>query len=132
RGAVPRESIDDLLNEARSRIERLTPGEARAAMDDGAMLVDTRCNEDRRSFGVVPGSVHIPRTVLEWRADPDSDYSDPRISAPGARLIIMCMDGFSSSLAAASLTDLGCERVADMEGGFRAWKAAGLPVQSVD
>jgi rhodanese-related sulfurtransferase len=121
-------TIDDVLAEARRRIDRLTPAQAAAEAAAGAVLVDTRDTGDRARDGTIEGSVHIPRTVLEWRADPSSDSSDPRIADPRVRLIIVCDEGYSSSLAAASLKDLGFERVADLEGGFVAWKAAGLPV----
>lgn len=123
-----RRTIDEVLADARRRIDRLTPEQAAAEAAAGAVLVDTRDSGDRTREGAIEGSVHIPRTVLEWRVDPASESSDPRIADPGARLIIVCAEGYSSSLAAASLKDLGFDRVADIEGGFAAWKAAGLPV----
>ncbi|NQZ99373.1 MAG: hypothetical protein HRU01_22930 [Myxococcales bacterium] len=125
-----RETIDDLLEEARSRIDRLSPEQAARELQAGGILVDTRCADDRRREGTIAGAVHIPRTLLEWRADPASSHSDPRIANLAARLIIMCNDGYSSSLAAANLQRMGFERVADLAGGYRGWKAAGLPSES--
>jgi rhodanese-related sulfurtransferase len=123
-----RRTIVDLLAEARTRIERLEPDAAWRATTGDAVLVDLRCDEDRRRHGVVPWSIHVPRTVLEWRADPSSPWRDPRIADLDARLVLMCSDGFSSSLAAAALCDIGFPRVADVVGGFSAWKEHGLPI----
>ncbi len=117
----PRMTIDDLLREARGRIDRVTPEEAAREVESGAVLVDTRCSEDREREGTIPGSVHVPRTLLEWRAD--------RIADPEGRLIVVCNDGYSSSLAAANLSRLGFRRVADLIGGYRGWVAAGLPTR---
>jgi rhodanese-related sulfurtransferase len=128
-GDATRTTIDDLLGEARAQIERLTPEQAASEAKAGAVLVDTRCGEDRAREGAIEGSVHVPRTLLEWRADPSCDHSDPRIANLDARLIVICNDGYSSSLAAANLRRLGFRRVADLIGGHRAWVAAGLPVQ---
>ena len=125
---MSRKSAADLLAEARARIGRLEPREPHAALADGAILVDTRDNDDRRAEGVIPGSIHVPLSVLEWRADPASEAHDPRLGGLDRRLVIVCNDGFSSSLAAARLHELGFADAADLAGGFRAWKAAGLPV----
>ena len=122
-------TIDELLREARARIDRLTPEQAAREIEDGAVVVDTRCADDRRSEGQIPGSVHVPRTLLEWRADPACEASDPRIADLSARLIVVCNDGYSSSLAAANLQRLGFSRVADLVGGYRAWAATGLPTR---
>jgi rhodanese-related sulfurtransferase len=127
-----RRTVDDLLADARRNIDRLQPEEAAAEIEADAVLVDTRCDEDRRREGVVSRSVHVPRTVLEWRADPASEHHDPRIANVEIRLIIMCNDGYSSSLAAANLKHLGFERVADVIGGYRSWKAAGLPTEMLE
>lgn len=124
-----RTTIDDLLAEARERIDRLSPAEAAREIEAGALIVDTRCADDRAREGAIAGSVHIPRTLLEWRADPTSSHCDPRISRLDARLIVVCNDGYSSSLAAANLRRIGFERVADLIGGHRGWVAAGLPVE---
>jgi MFS family permease len=125
-----RPSVDQLLAKAQERIApRLTPEEARRAMTDGALLIDLRSGDERRRDGVVPGSLHIPRSVLEWRVDPDSGFTNPYVTGLDRRLILFCAQGFSSSFAAASLRELGCARATDMVGGFDAWKAAGLPVR---
>jgi rhodanese-related sulfurtransferase len=123
-------SLDDLLARARARIERLEPAEARAAMDEGALLVDVRSESQIARDGLVPGAIVVPRNVLEWRCAPDGDHRDPRLSDPDRRLIVMCDSGYQSSLAAATLRDLGLHRAADLAGGFRAWRDAGLPVTS--
>ena len=124
-----RRTIGDLLETARRRIDRLTPEQARLEMDAGAVLIDTRCQELRQGSGVVPDSLHIPLSVLYWRLDPTSGHDDPRIADPARRVILMCAHGYSSSLAAATLRDLGFERATDVAGGFEAWAAAGLPVE---
>jgi rhodanese-related sulfurtransferase len=121
---MARRTLDDLLREARALIERLEPAEAWAASEDGALIVDTRVD---RSAGVVPGSLHVPLSVLQWRVDPDSDWRNPHVGGLDTRLILICDHGESSSLAAASLLQLGFTRVGDVIGGFEAWLAAGLP-----
>jgi rhodanese-related sulfurtransferase len=119
-----------LLTDARRRIApRLQPGEAHEARVHGAVLVDLRSEEERRREGIIPGSVHVPRSVLEWRVDPESGYANAHLGGLDTRLILFCADGFSSTLAAATLRELGCERATDLAGGFAAWKAAGLPVR---
>jgi len=126
-----RRTIDDLLAAARARLERLRPPEAAAAMDAGdAVLVDVRSEAQRAADGVIPGAVWHPRNVLEWRVDPASSHADPRLSADlDARLVIVCNEGYQSSLAAATLQELGFARATDLDGGFQAWRAAGLPVE---
>jgi rhodanese-related sulfurtransferase len=123
------QTIDGLLQAARARLERLEPGEALAAMSSGALLVDTRCAELRRDDGVVPGSVHVPLSVLYWRLDPASPHRDPSLSDTARRVILLCAHGYSSSMAAATLLDLGFAGATDVVGGFEAWAAAGLPVE---
>jgi rhodanese-related sulfurtransferase len=123
-----RRTIEDLLADARRRIVRYPPAAARQAVEDGALLVDTRSVDERARDGIVPGSLHVPRTVLEWRLDPESPSRNPHVGPLDREVILLCAHGFSSSLAAATLVDLGFERVADVEGGFEAWCAAGLPV----
>jgi rhodanese-related sulfurtransferase len=120
--------IDDLLAEARERLERVDPAQAQAAVEGGAVLVDIRAESQRARDGVVPGSVFIARNVLEWRCDPASDARDRRVCDQGRQLIVMCDEGYQSSLAAANLRRLGFERATDLVGGFQAWLAAGLPV----
>ncbi len=125
-----RRTIDDLLEAARARLDRLVPAAAfRAQVDDGAILIDTRPADLRQGTGQIPGSLHIPLSVLYWRLDPTSGYDDPRVSDPTARIVLVCAHGYSSSLAAATLHDLGFSRATDVVGGFRAWAAAGLPVE---
>ena len=127
-----RRTVDDLLAEAQERIApRLQPDEAERAMASGALLVDLRSDEERRRHGVVPGSLHIPRLVLEWRVDPDSGYANPHVADLDCRLVLFCSQGFASSFAAASLRELGCTNATDMIGGFDSWKAAGLPVHQL-
>lgn len=125
-----RATIGDLLEAARARYERLQPMAARAELDQGALVLDTRCTELRRETGVIPGSVHVPLSVLLWRLDPSSESADPGLADPERRVILVCAHGYSSSLAAATLHDLGYARATDVIGGFEAWAAAGLPVVS--
>ena len=124
-----RMTVNDLLTASRSRIERLDPSAARAAADGGALLIDTRCAELRRETGIIPGSVHVPLSVLYWRLDPASGSKDPSLADPGRQVILVCAHGYSSSLAAATLRDLGFARASDIDGGFEAWQASGLPVE---
>lgn len=126
------QTIEGILGAARSRIERLDPETARAAVDAGALMVDTRCDDDRRETGTIPGSVHVPLSVLFWRLDPSSGHDDPALSDRTRRVVLVCAHGYSSSLAAATLRDLGFEHVGDVVGGFEAWAAAGLPVSPVN
>ena len=128
RSRMARRTVDDLLADARARITRYEPAEALAAQGRGAVLVDTRSDGDRAAGGVPPGSLHIPRTVLEWRLDPAGPWRSPHAPGLGDEVILLCEHGFSSSLAAATLADLGFERVGDVAGGFEAWVEAGLPV----
>jgi rhodanese-related sulfurtransferase len=122
-------TADDLLAEARRGIDRLGPSEAADAISAGALLVDVRSELQRERDGAVPGSVFFPRNVLEWRCDPASPARDERVCDPGRQLILMCDEGYQSSLAAANLRRLGFERATDVAGGFQAWRAAGLPVR---
>jgi rhodanese-related sulfurtransferase len=115
--AMADSSIDELLAAARARLDRLDPTAAGAAMDEGAMLVDIRSDSQRERDGVVPGAVFIPRNVLEWRV---------KLMQEAPRVILMCDEGYQSSLAAATLCDLGLDAT-DLAGGFQAWRAAGLP-----
>lgn len=120
--------IDELLERARARLGRLTAEQAHAAVRAGAVIVDTRPLEQRRSQGVVPGAVVIGRNVLEWRVDPMSGFTDPMLAGRKGQVIVMCAEGYSSSLAAAALQEVGVATATDMVGGFLAWQAAGLPV----
>ena len=124
-------TVDDLLAAARARFSQLTPLEAAAAQAAGALLIDIRGDDQRRNGGCIPGSIRIPRNVLEWRADPGCPAHDPRIADRDAILVLVCQEGDQSSLAASTLHDLGFRRATDLEGGFEAWRAAGLPVEQV-
>jgi rhodanese-related sulfurtransferase len=126
-----RRTVDELLDDARRRLDRLAPVAAHAELLDGALVVDTRCAEQRQETGIIPGSVHAPLSVLYWRLDPSSGHHDPRFADPERRVILVCAHGYSSSLAAATLRDLGFHRATDVVGGFEAWQAAGLPVEGV-
>ena len=124
--------IDELLERARARLKRVDPAAARAAIDEGAVLIDIRAESQRQRDGVVPGSVFIARNVLEWRCDPGGANRDERVADPERPLIVMCDAGFQSSLAAATLQELGHADATDLDGGFQAWRAAGLPVAPLD
>jgi len=126
--ATARRSINQVLAEARSRLCRVDPHQADAEMRAGALLVDIRPQAQRVAEGEVPGALRIERNVLEWRFDPGSDSRLPQARGYETRVIIMCSAGYTSSLAAASLQDLGLANATDLAGGFQAWAAAGLPV----
>jgi len=125
---VTRRTIDHVLADAQRRLARLGPAQAWERAQDGWLIVDTRSNDDRRAHGVVPGSVHAPLSVLEWRVDPTSGHQDPAIAGHEDRLIVICADGYSSSLAALRLWEIGYTQTTDVVGGMGAWIAAGLPV----
>jgi rhodanese-related sulfurtransferase len=126
-----RQSIEQVLAEARARLRRLEPATALTAQGEGAILIDLRCADERRENGIIPGSVHVPLSVLFWRLDQTSGYDDPRLSDPTREVVLLCADGYSSSLAAATLQDLGFDRATDVIGGFTAWAGAGLPLEPV-
>jgi rhodanese-related sulfurtransferase len=122
--------LDELLDEARAGLERLTPAQAlEAARGGDAVIVDIREEERRARDGRVPGAVEIDRNVLEWRCAPDSEWREERVSDPARMVVVMCNQGYQSSLAAATLQRLGLERATDMDGGFQRWLADGLPVE---
>ena len=125
----PRQTIHDLLAATRARYRRLEPAEAFAAMQAGALLVDTRTDSQRLRDGEIPGALVIDRTVLEWRVDPASGATHPEIHGLDTPLILLCAQGYSSSLAVGTLLDLGASNVTDVIGGFEGWRAAGLPVR---
>ena len=126
-----RRSIDEILEEAREQLDRVDPEQARDAVDhDGAVLVDIRSDNQRAQDGVIPGAMHHPRNVLEWRLDPESEQPDPDLSGDfDRRVIIVCDEGYASSLAAAVAQELGYRNATDLAGGFQAWRAAGFPVE---
>jgi rhodanese-related sulfurtransferase len=119
-------SIDDILDEARSRLERLTATQAYTAVAAGAVLVDIRPAAQRAAEGWVPEAMVVERNVLEWRFDPSSDARLP-CAAYDLQVIVLCQEGYTSSLAAAALQDLGVHRATDVIGGFAAWLRQGLP-----
>jgi rhodanese-related sulfurtransferase len=115
-------SIDEVLARARARLHRLTPEEADAAVRErGAVVVDTRPEAQRREEGELPGALLVERNVLEWRFDPASEAALP-IARHDLEVVVLCQEGYSSSLAAASLQDLGIHRATDVIGGFAAWR----------
>jgi rhodanese-related sulfurtransferase len=120
-------SIDEVLAAARARLSRLDPPAASDAAGDGAILVDIRPAAQRAAEGEIPGATIVERNVLEWRLDPASDARLP-VAGYDLQVIVFCSEGYTSSLAAAALQDLGLRRATDLAGGFRAWEAAGLPV----
>lgn len=127
-GIARRRTLDELVATAAGMVDRLEPAAALAAMRDGAALVDIRSDSERERDGIVPGSLHVPRTVLEWRLDPASAWRSPHAPSLESRVILLCDHGFSSVLAASTLVDLGFTRAGDVVGGFVAWREAGLPV----
>jgi rhodanese-related sulfurtransferase len=120
-------SVDDLLADARSRITRVTPLEAAARVAAGAVLVDIRPAAQRAREGEVPGALIVERNVLEWRFDPSSDARLPQATGYDVDVIVLCSEGYTSSLAADALRSLGLTSASDVVGGFWAWVAAGLP-----
>jgi rhodanese-related sulfurtransferase len=120
-------TIDEILDSARARLVRLTPREAFAEQAAGAELIDIRPASQRARQGEIPGSTIVERNHLEWRLDPCSDARLPWVTGYDHRIIVVCEDGYTSSLAAAALLELGLYRATDMIGGFRVWVAEGLP-----
>ena len=124
--------IDDVLEEARARLHRFDPAQAARAVERGALLVDIRPQWQRAADGEIPGALVIERNHLEWRLDPSSDARIPEAVDHDVEIVLVCSEGYASSLAAASLQDLGLHRATDLDGGFLAWRAAGLPTRSTD
>ena len=122
-------TVDELLSEARALLPyRPSPAEALPAQVNGALLVDIRGDDQRRADGLIPGAVVVARNVLEWRCDPASPWRDAAIRTVDQVIIVVCQEGFQSSLAAAALQRLGLRNATDLDGGFAAWREAGLPV----
>ena len=121
-------TIDQMLAAARARLHRLDPRETAAEVEAGALLIDIRPGWQRAQEGEIPGALLIERNHLEWRLDPTSGARIPEAVDHDVAVVILCSEGYTSSLAAASLQDLGLHRATDLVGGFHAWKAAGLPV----
>jgi rhodanese-related sulfurtransferase len=120
-------SVVDLLASARAGLLRLDPRRAQRAWQSGAVLVDIRPAAQRAEEGEVPGAMLVERNVLEWRFDPASDARLP-LASYDLHVIVLCSEGYTSSLAAAALQQLGVRRATDVIGGFQAWRAAGLPI----
>jgi rhodanese-related sulfurtransferase len=120
-------TVEELLAEARAKLARLTPAEAYSAVSTGAVMIDIRPADQRDRDGSLPGARVIPRNVLEWRLDPRSDHCDPEIARADRQVIVVCDEGYQSSLAAATLRRLGLDAT-DVIGGARSWRAEGLPV----
>jgi rhodanese-related sulfurtransferase len=120
-------TIDQLLDKARGQIKRLSPVEAAAAARAGSVLIDIRSDGQRAHDGTLLGARLIARNVLEWRLDPASPHRDPACARRDLRLILICDEGYQSSLAAATLRRFGLDAT-DVIGGFRAWQMGGLPV----
>jgi rhodanese-related sulfurtransferase len=122
-------SIEEILAEARARIRRLGPADALAAVRAGALLIDMRPVWQRIRFGDFPDAILIDRNHLEWRLDPASDARIKEAVGYDVEYVIACQEGYSSSLAAATLIDIGLHKTADLTGGFEAWVEAGLPIE---
>ena len=128
--SVKRRTLADLLADAEAQILRLSPAEAHGAMENGALLIDIRSDSNRSRDGAVPGSLHSPRTVLEWRTAPESEFRNPYLGDLDQQVILLCDHGCSSVLAAAVLKEFGFLRVGDVIGGFSDWRDAGFPVST--
>jgi rhodanese-related sulfurtransferase len=118
---------EEMVARARARLQRVVPEQAAALQSDGGLIVDIRPHANRLAEGEIPGAVVVERIVLEWRLDPNGEHRLPGFTAD-TPVVIVCNEGYASSLAAADGLGLGLRRVTDLAGGFRAWKAAGLPV----
>ena len=121
-------TVEELLDRARRDLVRVEPEQAAAELAGGALLVDIRPADQRADGGDIPGATVIDRNVLEWRLSPDSPWRIAAVTGPDIRVVLLCNEGYSSSLAAATLKELGLVNATDVIGGFQAWKAAGLPV----
>jgi len=121
-------TLEELIDRARRDLVRVEPEQAAAELAGGALLVDIRPADQRSVGGDIPGATVIDRNVLEWRLAPDSEWRNDAVDGPKTRVIVLCSEGYSSSLAAATLKELGLVNATDVIGGFQAWKAAGLPV----
>ena len=122
-------TVDELLATARARLHRLGPAASRDAQQAGATLIDIRSDNQIAADGTIPGALVIPRNVLEWRLDPSSGAALPDAPAFQDQVIVVCDAGYASSLAAATLQEMGFTEATDLDGGFQAWRAAGLPVK---
>ena len=125
-----RVGIDELLERVREGLDRVEPKQAFAEAAEGALLVDIRYAALRDHDGLIPGALVVERNELEWRLDPQGSHRAPEAVSHDLRVVVICNEGYASSLAAASLRDLGLHRATDLIGGFQAWRAAGLPVEA--
>ncbi|MFJ1577364.1 rhodanese-like domain-containing protein [Streptomyces sp. NPDC088182] len=123
-----RVGIDELLERVRADLDRIGPGEAAEAAANGALLVDIRYAALRERDGLIPGALVVERNELEWRLDPQGSHRAREATSHDLRVVVICNEGYASSLAAVSLRQLGLHRATDLVGGFQAWKAEGLPV----
>ena len=123
-----RMTIDELLAQARAALDRVDPHAAQEAIGRGALMIDIRSESQRAADGIVPDTIWFARNVLEWRCDPSCEAHDERVGDLDRHVIVMCDEGYQSSLAAATLQQLGFAAATDLVGGFQAWRAAGLPV----
>ncbi|WP_338701233.1 rhodanese-like domain-containing protein [Streptomyces sp. Q6] len=124
--------IDELLEHVRSGLDRVEAAEIFAAASAGeALLVDIRYAALRERDGLIPGALVVERNELEWRLDPQGSHRAPEATSHDLRVVVVCNEGYASSLAAASLRQLGLHRATDLVGGFQAWRTAGLPVTPV-
>ena len=126
--AAPRRTVDDLLAAARSAFQRVTPAEAHERAQRGALLIDLRILEQRQADGAIPDSLVISLNHLEWRLDPSSASRIAQATDHDIDVVLLCDEGYCSSLAAARLHELGLHRATDVIGGFQAWRAEGMPV----
>jgi rhodanese-related sulfurtransferase len=125
---MERMTIDELLVTARRGLDRVSPVQAQQAMRSGAALIDIRGDAQITRDGTIAGALVIARNVLEWRLDPDSGHRHPQAPRLEDRVMLLCNEGYQSSLAAATLQQLGFAHATDVDGGFQAWRQAGLPV----
>ena len=119
---MPDRTIDSLLHEARARLpRRVTPEQLDEVLAGGGLVVDTRSESQRRRDGELPGAVVVERNVLEWRLDPSSPHRLPDVTGHDQVVVVVCDEGYASSLAAATLQDLGLANATDLAGGYQAW-----------
>jgi rhodanese-related sulfurtransferase len=123
-------AVDRILAQARLGLRRVDAAQAKEIHDGGGLLIDIRPAAQRATFGEIPGALIIERNNLEWRLDPEGSHRVPEAADADRPVVVVCQEGYASSLAAASLVSLGRTAVTDLDGGFAAWKAAGLPTTS--
>jgi rhodanese-related sulfurtransferase len=120
-------AVDRVLAQARLGLRRVNALQAKQIHDEGGLLIDIRPAAQRAEFGQIPGALIVERNNLEWRLDPGGSHRLPEAADPARAVVVVCQEGYASSLAAASLQELGRTAVTDLEGGFVAWQQAGLP-----